>query len=499
MSSWRPNIVFVFSDQQRYSALGANGNPVVRTPVLDGMAAEGMVCDNMFSNHPLCSPYRAILLTGQFGWRNGVIDNEYRPRRDIPTLPGTLREHGYGTAHVGTFHLGKGPYTEEGRYGIDYLAAVDVGRGYFDLAYCENEREAVTYPGWGPTVETDLAIRYLERHRADRPDDPFALFLSWRPPHWPYEQFPDSIERYDPAAVDLPANVPDALADHARRELADYYACCTGLDVEMGRLLAALDRLQIADDTIVCYTSDHGDHIRAHGYGKPNETWLHHTRRASKATPYEDSAHVPFVIRWPGNTSPGTRSDAFMGAIDIVPSLLGACGVPLPAGLQGRDLSPVWRGQPVPADPAARAGRQRVGVPDEHGQRLAQPLRLGGTLACRAHRALHVCPLVRQRAQPLAVRPPGRPAGDEQPGVFAGRAPGRAGDGGAPAPLDGGHRRSVRARRPRSARFRRGGPAMGGPGQVGAVGHELTRCPAGRRPNLPLHSPGPWRLTSPTP
>ena len=132
MSDRHPNIVFVFSDQQRYSALGANGNRVVRTPVLDGMAAEGMVCDNMFSNHPLCSPYRAILLTGQFGWRNGVIDNEYRPRRDIPTLPGTLREHGYGTAHVGTFHLGRPPYTEEGRYGIDYLAAVGPGRGYFD-------------------------------------------------------------------------------------------------------------------------------------------------------------------------------------------------------------------------------------------------------------------------------------------------------------------------------------------------------------------------------
>ena len=104
----RPNILFVFSDQQRYSALGANGNDVIKTPVLDAMADEGMVCDNMFSNHPLCSPYRAILLTGRYGWQNLVIDNEYSPRRDIPTLPGTLREHGYGTAHVGTWHLGKG-------------------------------------------------------------------------------------------------------------------------------------------------------------------------------------------------------------------------------------------------------------------------------------------------------------------------------------------------------------------------------------------------------
>ena len=89
-----PNIVFVFSDQQRYSALGANGNDVIQTPILDAMAAEGMVCDNMFSNHPLCSPYRAILLTGRYGSQNLVNDNEYSPRKDIPTLPGTLSQHG---------------------------------------------------------------------------------------------------------------------------------------------------------------------------------------------------------------------------------------------------------------------------------------------------------------------------------------------------------------------------------------------------------------------
>ena len=133
-----PNILFVFSDQQRYSALGANGNDIIQTPVLDAMAREGMVCDNMFSNHPLCSPYRAMLLTGRYGWQNLVIDNEYRPRKDIPTLPATLRQHGYGTAHVGTFHLGKGPYPEEDRYGLDYLAALRSGGSYFNQSYYQN-------------------------------------------------------------------------------------------------------------------------------------------------------------------------------------------------------------------------------------------------------------------------------------------------------------------------------------------------------------------------
>ncbi|MBV7333541.1 sulfatase [Chloroflexi bacterium TSY] len=357
-SNQRPNILFVFSDQQRYSALGANGNPIVRTPTIDRLAAEGMVCDNMFSNHPLCSPYRAILLTGRYAWQNLVIDNEYQPRRDIPTLPGTLRKHGYGTGHVGTFHLGKGPYPEEERYGLDYLAALDLnsGAGYFNRSYYENESGPTLFEGWAPEVETDLAIRFMERHLDARPNDPFALFVSWRPPHWPYPQYPEEHAIYDPADVDVPGNVPEQMVDFARREIADYYGCCTGLDAQMARLVEALDRLGISDNTIVCYTSDHGDHLSSHGYGKPYDYWMHESMRASKATPYEESIHVPFVVRWPGVASAGTRSDDFMGAIDLVPTLLGACRVPLPDGLQGRDLSSVWQGKDVPHDTESTPG-----------------------------------------------------------------------------------------------------------------------------------------------
>ena len=371
----RPNILFVFSDQQRYSALGANGNTVVQTPNLDAMAAEGLVCDNYFSNHPLCSPFRAILLTGQFGWRNGVIDNEYRPRRDIPALPKLLREQGYGTAHIGTFHLGMGPYEEDGRYGIDYLAALHDGPGFFDRSFWENKEGPTRIEGWAPTAETDLSIRYIERHLESRPDDPFALFLSWRPPHWPYGSYPNAYNTYDPADMDLPGNVPEQMADFARREIADYYGCCTGLDVEMGRLGDALERLGVSDNTIVIYTSDHGDHLSSHGYGKPGDQWLHHSMRASKATPYEESIHVPFVVRWPGQTQPGTRSGSFFSAIDLVPSLLGACEVVAPDCLQGRDVSYLWRGEEVPDEPALAPGGQDSaylmnmanGWPDRYG------------------------------------------------------------------------------------------------------------------------------------
>ena len=114
--------------------------------------------------------------------------------------------------------------------------------------------------------------------------------------------------------------------------------------------MEALERLGVDDNTIVCYTSDHGDHLSSHGYGKPFDRWMPESMRASKATPYEESIHVPFVVRWGGGVPAGTRSDAFMGAIDIMPTLLGACGVPLPDGLQGRDMSSVWRGVSSPIE-----------------------------------------------------------------------------------------------------------------------------------------------------
>ena len=198
------NILFVFSDQQRYTALGANGNKVVQTPNLDQMASEGMVCDNMFSNNPLCTPFRGILLTGRYGWKNGVICNEMEPFRDIPTLPSVLRDAGYHTGHIGVWHLGKPPYPEENRYGLDLLKAVHgIGGNYYDQSYHENDKAPIQTEGWSPTAETSFAIDFMKDHKETRGDEPFALFVSWRPPHWPYPAHPKEFEVYDPANMDL--------------------------------------------------------------------------------------------------------------------------------------------------------------------------------------------------------------------------------------------------------------------------------------------------------
>lgn len=117
--------------------------------------------------------------------------------------------------------------------------------------------------------------------------------------------------------------------------------------------MQTLDDLGIAEDTIVCFTSDHGDHLGSHGYCEPFYHWLHHTKRGSKATPYNESIHIPFIIRWPGHIQPGTRTSAIFNSVDVMPTLLSLCEIPLPEGLSGQDLSFVPLGSEGPLPESA--------------------------------------------------------------------------------------------------------------------------------------------------
>lgn len=347
----RPNVLFVFADQLRYSALGSNGNQVVRTPNLDRLAGQGIAFDRAFSSHPLCSPYRAHVMTGRYGQLNGVVDNEYCLRDDQVTLPQALKAAGYHTAFVGKWHLGEGPYTQDKRYGFDYMAAYNCQHAYYKTSYWENERGPIKNDTWAPVGETDLAIRFIENHRRETPGAPFALIMSWGPPHWPYDQYPKEFKIYDPATVDLLPNVPVQMAAFARKEIADYYGNVSALDAQVGRLMAALDQLGIAGNTIVCFSSDHGDHLSSHGFGKPADKWMHPTMRASKASPFDEAAHIPFIMRFPGRVAPSRRTAAMFSSVDVMPTLLGLCGVAVPKDVQGRDLSYVATGKEGPPPP----------------------------------------------------------------------------------------------------------------------------------------------------
>lgn len=344
----KPNIIFVFDDQHRYSAMGCNGNEVIHTPNFDRLADEGIVLDEVISSCPICSPYRGQLMSGRYSHKNGVMDNEYLLKEDQPLLPSELGNQGYKTAFIGKWHLGYPPYSEDNRFGFDYMAAYDCKHDYYNVSYHENEKGPIKIEGWAPEEETSLAIRYMENHLDQHQDSPFAMVLAWGPPHWPYDQYPDEFDIYDPVKVDLPPNVPEQFAAFARQEIADYYGNVTGLDFQMGRILNTLSRLGIDDDTLLIFTSDHGDHLSSHGYGKPMDRWMHPSFRASKATPYEESVHVPFIARWPGKIKAGTRSDAIVSSVDMMPTLVKIAGGELSPQIQGQDKSHILMGEDGP-------------------------------------------------------------------------------------------------------------------------------------------------------
>jgi arylsulfatase A-like enzyme len=357
-----PNLLFIFTDQQRYTAAGFNGNGVIQTPNLDRFATQGLVVDNAFSSCPLCSPYRGQLLSGRYAHANGVVDNECELRTDIPTLASSLKDGGYRTAYIGKWHLGEGPYPESRRYGFDDLMANNNNHRYYQGAYHTNETGPIAIDGWAPEDETSQAIRYLEE--ASTGPEPFALILGWGPPHWPYDQYPEEFDVHSPEDIELSRNVPGQSTEFAKREIAHYYNNMAALDHHFGRLTEALNQMGIADNTIVIYTSDHGDHLSAHGYGRPGDPRLMPPMRASKATPFDESCHVPFAIRWPGHTPAGERSDAFINSVDLMPTLLGLCNVDIPEGVQGRNLSPALVGGACDLPDSVYMQNLGIGWPD---------------------------------------------------------------------------------------------------------------------------------------
>ena len=188
---------------------------------------------------------------------------------------------------------------------------------------------------FSPIVETNIACRYIREQKESHADSPFCLFLSWGPPHWNspdrprrYGEYPQEFDVYDPDRIRIPENEPRPLEPFARKELADYYGMTTSIDACMGRLMEQLDESGIREETIVCFTSDHGDHLFAHGMQTGADQWCHHTQAGSKATMYDESIHVPFILRYPGYIPEDTRKDNLFSSVDIMLTLLSLCNIP---------------------------------------------------------------------------------------------------------------------------------------------------------------------------
>jgi arylsulfatase A-like enzyme len=323
----RPNLLYVFADQMRARDMACAGNPDVSTPNLDRLAAEGVRFVNGTSCMPVCTPARACLLTGRYPLSTGMFLNDLQLSTAERSIGHVLGDAGYETAWVGKWHLDGGrrwAFTPPGprRQGFARWHAVNCDhRDYLDPIYYEGDDPTPIRPGaYATEWETEVACRWLREMTA-----PWCLFLSWSTPHNPYHQLPGRWQDvYDPASLTLPANTPDT--ETHRRDLAGYYAHISALDETLGRLLAALQASGQADNTIVVFTSDHGDMLGAQGVYR-------------KQWPYDESALVPMIVRWPQGLASGEVSRVPFGIEDSAPTLLSWMGVEPAASMETRDLT----------------------------------------------------------------------------------------------------------------------------------------------------------------
>ncbi|MEP6957043.1 MAG: sulfatase, partial [Chthoniobacterales bacterium] len=339
----RPNIVVVLADQWRAQAFGFAGDPNVHTPNFDKLAGESVRFINAVAGLPVCSPTRASLLTGQRPLTHGVFLNDVPLNPGATTFPKVLGTAGYDTAAIGKWHIdghGRTSFIPPERHqGFDYWKVCECTHNYTDSVFYGDTSEKLHWSGYDALDQTRDACDYLRSRK--KGEKPFLLWLAWGPPHDPYMTAPAKYRAlYDPAKLALRPNVPAAMEAATRKNLAGYYAHCSALDDAMGELLATLKESGLAENTIFVFSADHGDMLGSQGMMK-------------KQKPFDESARVPMLIRWPATpgTSPRTV-DAPINSEDLMPTLLGLSGTPIPKSVEGLDYSGYLRGGANPGDDA---------------------------------------------------------------------------------------------------------------------------------------------------
>jgi arylsulfatase A-like enzyme len=329
----RPNVVLIITDDQGYGDIGIHGNEKIRTPNMDRIAREG-VQFTQFHVCPVCSPTRASLLTGRYNYRTGVVDT-YIGRSmmhpDEVALPEMLAAAGYRTGIFGKWHLGDNYPLRPVEHGFHESVVIKGGGlgqpsdfpgggSYFDPILLHNGRPE-RFKGYCSDIYTAEALKFIDANR----DRPFFVYLATNAPHTPLEISTSYAEPYLKAGLD--------------DRNAKVYGMVTNMDDNIGRVLAKLKELGLEDDTIVIFLTDNGPQWARYNAGM----------RGTKGTVYEGGIRVPFFVRWPRVVKAETKVDRLAGHIDVVPTLLEACGAQ--AGkhsIDGRSLMPLLR------DPEAR-------------------------------------------------------------------------------------------------------------------------------------------------
>ena len=349
----KPNVIWILPDQMRAQALSCNGDPNVQTPNIDALAARGINFRQARSGFPLCCPARGSILTG-------LYPNKCTPGHDMglppdqKTIAHVMKESGYKTAYFGKWHLDAEGNEEkllpkrgvfhlippERRGGFETFRGYQINNEPWDCYVNDESDNMQRLQGFETDALTDLLINYMEDA-----SDPFFAVLSVFSPHNPYLAPEEYLRDKNPARIELRKNVPDVewVQQQARRELPGYYAAIENMDYNVGKIIKALDRAGIADNTYIVFFSDHGDMHGSHGQFR-------------KTTPYEEAVRVPLIISTGHgclySTSQeilyGTNGagicDALVNHVDIAPTTLGLCNIPVPDWMQGFDYADYVKG-----------------------------------------------------------------------------------------------------------------------------------------------------------
>jgi arylsulfatase A-like enzyme len=342
----RPNFLFIYTDDQRYDAMsvvqreqGERGRfPWLKTPNLDRIAAEGVRFRNAFVINALCSPSRAVYLTGRYNHFNGIANNHTPFPTNNVTHASLLRDAGYATAYVGKWHM-NGQTGQ--RPGFTWSASYISHGRYHDCVFEINGVKTNT-AGWVDDVSTDFTIDFLKRHR----DQPFLAVLGFKSPHGPFEppvrwndKLTDAIARPAPN-LDVRApyrtNINQATAAQASTRPNEmhrkYFRTISAVDENVGRLLKALDELGLAENTMLIYASDNGFYLGEHGLG-------------DKRSAYEESMRIPLLLRYPKLGLRAKLIDSLVLNLDLAPTLLDFAGIAIPKDMQGRSWKRLLEGK----------------------------------------------------------------------------------------------------------------------------------------------------------
>jgi len=376
----RPNLLFLFTDEQRADTLAAYGNRRIHMPNLDRLAGQATVFERAYVSQPVCTPSRSTILTGLWPHTNGCVANNVPLPADLPALPEMLPPGAWTCGYHGKWHLGDEIFCQHGF--DDWVSVEDMYRQHYSPGRDRAARSdyhhwlaaAGTAPADGslfgrtetarldeslskPAFLAETACRFIHENRRR----PWALFVNFLEPHMPF--FGPRDAQYAPDDVTLPDNFDAAPAEDQplktrlfarhyarvgasglplrteadwRRLIANYWGLCSLVDTHVGTILSAVADAGLWDNTIVVYTSDHGDMMGSH-------------RLVAKCVMFEEAVRVPLLLRLPGQSA-GRRLPAPVSQIDLAPTVLDLMGTPLPGHLQGRSLRGALESPAPPAD-----------------------------------------------------------------------------------------------------------------------------------------------------